>query len=153
MARFTAELHPIKGGGFYVEMSDAAVTRAGWKYGQRLRGTVGGAEVRTSLTRYSGIYHVGVPAAVVRALGAGAGTKLKVALEIDPDPPGERVPPDLAEAIAASRGAAAGWDAMSPAHRREHVKHVAEAKRPETRARRIAATVAALAEPARKRAK
>ena len=39
----------------------------------------------------------------------------------------------------------AGWAGQSPAHRREHVKYVLDAKKHETRARRIAATVATLA--------
>jgi hypothetical protein len=144
MVRFTAELHPIKGGGFYVEPPAKLIEKAGWKYGQRLRGNVAGIELRSSLTKYSGVFHVGVPAAIVRELDVEPGTRLHVEIEIDPDPPGERVPPDLEQAIQKSPRARAGWDRLSPAHRREHVKHVIEAKKAETRDRRIASTIATL---------
>ncbi len=144
MARFRAELHPIKGGGFYVEPPAKLIAKEGWKYGQRLRGTVAGIEFRSSLTKYSGVFHVGVPAVIVRELDVEPGIELPVVIEIDPDPPGERVPPDLEQAIQKSARARAGWDTLSPAHRREHVKHVIEAKKPETRERRIASTIAML---------
>lgn len=92
---------------------------------------------------------------------AKATSKVKLTVELHPikgggfyvEVPGERVPPDLEKAIDASSGATAGWEAMSPAHRREHVKHVTEAKKPETRERRIGTTIAALEEHARKRRK
>jgi uncharacterized protein YdeI (YjbR/CyaY-like superfamily) len=48
---------------------------------------------------------------------------------------------DFVTATAATRAA---WTKLSPAHRREHVKHVTEAKRAETRARRLAKTIEAL---------
>lgn len=90
MVRFTAELHPIKGGGFYVEPPAKLVEKAGWKYGQRLRGNVAGIDFRSSLTRYSGVFHVGVPAVIVRELDVEAGIRLPVVIEIDPDPAGTR---------------------------------------------------------------
>jgi uncharacterized protein YdeI (YjbR/CyaY-like superfamily) len=49
----------------------------------------------------------------------------------------------------------AAWRDLSPAHKREHVKHVIEAKHAETRARRIAKTMEVLraAKPKSDRAK
>ena len=46
-------------------------------------------------------------------------------------------PPDLAEALAASPQAAAQWEAWAPSHRRQYVYWVLEAKRAETRERRV----------------
>jgi uncharacterized protein YdeI (YjbR/CyaY-like superfamily) len=54
--------------------------------------------------------------------------------------------PDLKRALARSRKAAATFEAFSPSHKREYVEWVAEAKRDETRARRIAQAVAWMAE-------
>ena len=51
------------------------------------------------------------------------------------------VPADLAAALAAAPEAKARFEKMPPSHRREYVKYIEEAKRPETRARRIAASV------------
>jgi uncharacterized protein YdeI (YjbR/CyaY-like superfamily) len=56
-----------------------------------------------------------------------------------------RTPKELAEAIAAHPKAKATWEAFSPSHRREYAEWVAEAVRPETRAKRLATTIEWLA--------
>ena len=53
------------------------------------------------------------------------------------------VPADLAAALGADAAVEAAFEAMSYTHRKEWVAAVEEAKRPETRARRIAQAVAA----------
>lgn len=55
-------------------------------------------------------------------------------------------PADLRKALHRRAGLTASWDAMSYSHRREYVSWIEEAKKPETRERRIAKTVEALAE-------
>lgn len=60
-------------------------------------------------------------------------------------PPAE-VPPELAAALAANRKAQAVFEAFPPSHRREYIQWIVEAKRDETRARRIAQTVEWVAE-------
>ena len=54
------------------------------------------------------------------------------------------MPEDLRSALAAHPGAAAAFTALSPSRRKELVRGVVDAKRPETRAKRIAAAVAQL---------
>ena len=54
------------------------------------------------------------------------------------------VPDDLQSALDASTKAAAAWEKLSYAHRKEHVRSVLDAKKDETRARRIAAVTAKL---------
>lgn len=49
-------------------------------------------------------------------------------------------PADLVAALKAA-GALARWEALSFSHQREHVEAIEEAKKPETRARRIANAV------------
>lgn len=56
------------------------------------------------------------------------------------------VPAELAAALAGHRQAQAAFEAMAPSHRREYVEWISEAKRDETRARRVAQAVALLAE-------
>jgi uncharacterized protein YdeI (YjbR/CyaY-like superfamily) len=53
----------------------------------------------------------------------------------------EVTPPDLEEALAADPQAAERWRTWAPSHRRQYVYWVLDAKRPETRARRIAEVV------------
>jgi hypothetical protein len=158
MQRFKATLTPVPHGGNYVVVPPTVAEAAGLKYGARVRGTVEGVEYRSSLMVYSGIFHMGVHKATIAAAGAKTGDEIDVTIEVDDKPlPTDTVPPDLAKAMKANKRASAGWASLSPSHKREHVKHVMEAKKPETRTRRIETTIAALearaaekAEPKRK---
>ncbi len=49
----------------------------------------------------------------------------------------DTTPPDLERALAAVPDAAARWQVWPPSHRRAYTLHVLQAKRPDTRARRI----------------
>ena len=60
-----------------------------------------------------------------------------------PEPP---VPEELAAALAASPAAQAAWGAFAPSHRREYSEWIAEAKRAETRASRVAQGIEWIAE-------
>ncbi len=51
--------------------------------------------------------------------------------------PVPRLPADAAKILARHPGARAAWDRMAPSHRREHVEAILDAKKPETRIRRI----------------
>lgn len=48
---------------------------------------------------------------------------------------------DLREALERSPAAKAAFERMPPSHKREHIGYIDEAKRPETRARRIEKTI------------
>ncbi len=61
------------------------------------------------------------------------------------------VPPDLADALAADAAAQAAFEALPASHRREYVQWIGEAKRAETRARRIERTLERLRESGRER--
>lgn len=145
MQRFRAKLTPIRGGGHYVVVPPEVAEAAGLRYGVRVRGTVDGAPYRSSLMKYSGVFHMGVHKATIAAAGAASGGEVDVRIEIDDEPlPTDTVPADLEHALGKTAKLRAAWAKLPPSHRREHVKHVVEAKQPETRARRIAATIAAL---------
>ena len=60
------------------------------------------------------------------------------------------MPADLAEALARSPAAQATYDAFPPSCRREYLEWVIEAKRPETRAKRVAQAVEWMAEGKRR---
>jgi uncharacterized protein YdeI (YjbR/CyaY-like superfamily) len=51
------------------------------------------------------------------------------------------VPPELTAALKRSAKARAAFEAFSPSHRREYVEWITEAKRDETRAKRLATTI------------
>ena len=56
------------------------------------------------------------------------------------------IPPDLQSALHKNKPAQAAFQAFPPSHRREYVRYIEEAKRPETRARRIAQSIQQIAE-------
>lgn len=51
------------------------------------------------------------------------------------------VPDDLTAALAGDKAAAAAFERLSFSHRKEYVEWITEAKKPETRARRLARTL------------
>ena len=88
--------------------------------------------------KYSGVFHLGVHKATLAEANARSGDRVAVTIELDDQPlPTDVLPDDLAKAIAGTAATRAAWTKLSPAHRREHVKQVIEAKKPETRARRM----------------
>lgn len=56
------------------------------------------------------------------------------------------VPPELRKALAGQPTVKAQFDAMSPSHRREYCEWIADAKKPETRERRLAKAMEQIAE-------
>ncbi len=60
--------------------------------------------------------------------------------------PEATIPPDLAAALAKNKKAKAAFAAFPPSHRREYIDWITDAKREETRAKRVAQTVEWVAE-------
>ena len=75
------------------------------------------------------------------AAGLEGNETLEVRLDLDTDPRTVAPPADLVRALKKTSGAFERWQALSFTHQREHVDAIESAKRPETRARRIAAAV------------
>jgi hypothetical protein len=74
------------------------------------------------------------------AAGVAQGDTVEVTLTLDTTPRIVTPPEDLAEAIRAA-GLEESWDKLSYTNQREQAEAVAGAKRPETRVRRITATI------------
>jgi hypothetical protein len=106
-----------------------------------VRVTVSGHTWRSTVMRYGERYYVPVSRANREAAGVAAGDVVAVTLASDDEPRTVEVPPDLAAALDGARGARAAFDDASFSHRREWVTWVTEAKRPETRARRVRGVV------------
>ena len=69
--------------------------------------------------------------------GKEAGDRVSVGLEIDRAPAELDVPREFAQHMHADREAEAAFAAMPPSHRRGYLEFIEDAKRPETRARRM----------------
>jgi len=148
---FTAELLPVPHGGQYVVVPNAVAAGAGLRHGQRVRGTVNGARYRSSLMMYSGVFHLGVHKATLAEAEVAPPATVRVTIEADTEPlPTDAVPQDLAKALKRGSAAAAAWEQLRPSLKREHVKSLLEAKKPETRSNRLDKILATLAADARK---
>jgi hypothetical protein len=106
--------------------------------------TVGGHVFRSTIAVYGGESLVPLNKANRTAAGVAAGDVVEVSIEVDCRPRVVELPDDLRAALDAA-GLAEHWTELSFSHRREHVEWVTGAKKPETRARRIAAVVERLA--------
>ncbi len=60
--------------------------------------------------------------------------------------PAAKAPAELTAALAKNRKAAAQFKAFPPSHRREYIEWIAEAKRGETKSRRVAQAIEWIAE-------
>lgn len=105
--------------------------------------TFGGQVFRTSISVYRGQWMMVVNQAM-RAGGMSPPGTYTVEIEVDTAERTVDVPDDLVAAVNAA-GLHAPWAAQSYTSRKEFVRGVVEAKKPETRARRIEKVVATLA--------
>jgi hypothetical protein len=110
-----------------------------------VRGYINGFAYRGSIFPMGGGKHYMIVNKTVRA-GAGVkgGETISVLMERDDEPRIITPPDDLARALKSNRAALAAWEKLSYTHQKEHAQALEEAKRPETRARRLEKTLAQL---------
>jgi hypothetical protein len=96
---------------------------------------------RTTPGVYDGVGYVVVNRSVKAATGVDAGDRVRVRMELDTEPRKVAVPADLRAALARVPEAKDAFAKLSFTHQREYVEWVEDAKRAETRDRRIASTV------------
>ncbi len=106
--------------------------------------TINGYTYRTTAVRMGGRFLVPLSAENREAAGVSAGDEITVDIEPDTAPREVTLPDDLAAAM--DEAARTAYDALAFTHRKEWVRWVEEAKKPETRATRIEKTVAGLRE-------
>lgn len=100
--------------------------------------TVNGYTWRTSVMRRGGEFLVGLNKEVRTGAGVSAGDEVEVVIELDTAPREVEVPPALADALAGEPVLKAAYDGLAFTHRKEFARWVAEAKRADTRERRVA---------------
>lgn len=127
-----------------IRIPDEVVAELGSGNRPKVAATVNGHTWRTSIARMGGEFWLGVSADVRASAGIAAGDAVELDVELDTAPRTVEVPDDLAAALASSPAAAAAWEALSYSHQRQHVLAIEDAKTLETRARRVAGTVAKL---------
>jgi Bacteriocin-protection, YdeI or OmpD-Associated/Domain of unknown function (DUF1905) len=108
--------------------------------------TVNGYTWRTSVARMGGEFLVGLSREVRDGAGVAAGDAVEVSLALDTAPREVEVPEALATALAGDAEAQARFDRLAFTHRKEFARWIAEAKRDETRDRRVAQALTMLRE-------
>lgn len=143
---FTAELESPSGTttGFRVPESVLEELEGGKR--PKVVVQVNGFEYRSSIAPMGGEYWLGVSAARREEAGVAAGQVLEVSVSLDTEPREVEMPDDLSEALAADSQAQAFWASLSYSNQRYHVEQIAGAKKAETRAGRVAKTVAAMSQ-------
>ncbi len=111
-----------------------------------VRGTINGFAFRSSaFPMGDGFHYMVVNKQTREGAKAAGGETVSVVMERDDEPRIVTPPPDFLKALKSNKAAQAMWDKLSYTHRKEHVKAIEEAKRPETRVRRIEKAVTQLA--------
>ena len=127
-----------------IELTDEQVAGLGGGKRAAVVVTVGDRTSRLRLGVMDGRNLIGISKANRAQLGVDIGDEIDAEIALDPQERVVEVPDDLAAALQAG-GVSAAFDALSYTRRKELARGVAEAKRAETRERRIAAVVDELA--------
>jgi hypothetical protein len=127
-----------------IEVPPDVVASLGSSQRPAVRVTIGTHSYRTTVAKMGGRHLVPLSAENRSAAGVAAGDEVDVDIALDDAPREVAVPADLDAAMDAD--ARTAYVALSYTHRKEWVRWVEEAKKPETRASRIEKTVAGLRE-------
>ena len=135
--RFRAQLQP-RGPAAAIVLDDAQVATVG-EGAKRfpVKATVNGYTWRTSVARMGGEFLLGLNREVREGAGVQASDEVEVTIELDAAPRDVEVPEALAAALATDPHARAAFERMAFTHRKEYARWIAEAKREETRQRRV----------------
>jgi hypothetical protein len=105
--------------------------------------TLNGVTYRSTIAVYGGKFYLPARKEIREAAKLAPGKRAHVTLEADTAARTVAVPSDLGRALSSAKLRPA-FDALSFTRRKEHVEWITAAKRPETRAARIAKAVASL---------
>jgi hypothetical protein len=113
-------------------------------------GTVNGTPFRGRLMVYAGVTYLGFRKEIRDAAGGiEQGDEVELVIERDDAPREVDVPAALASALEQDPGAKGVFDSLAFTHRKEYAQWIAEAKREETRTRRVERALAMLREGAK----
>src|SRR5689334_20170925 len=136
--RFTGELQATGGNTTGFQIPDAFVEGLGGGGRPKVAVSVGGFTFRGSIAKMGGSYWLGVSADRRTAANLSAGNTYDLDIELDEAPREVEIPEDLAAALKANPAADTFWATLSYSNQRWHADQITAAKKPETRAARVA---------------
>lgn len=135
-----------------ITLPPEASAQLGTRARVNVKGTINGYAFKSSMfPTGEGTHYMVINRRMREVANVGVGEEADVTLEVDAEPRTAAVPPDLKEALAKFKTAQAEFERLPPSHKREYVSYIDEAKRPETRARRIEQAVRRLIEEAKEK--
>jgi hypothetical protein len=130
---------PMRG----LEVPPEVVASLGQGKRPRVTITINGHSWKSRVAIMRGRYLLGLSASR-QAAGVVTGDEVEVELEFDPEPRVVAEPADFARALSADPIARTAYDRLPDGRKREHVRAIESAKKPETRIRRIEKALATL---------
>jgi hypothetical protein len=138
---FTATIQNAGGGGAFVEVPFDVEQAFGSKK-PKIKALIEGVPYRGILTRMGTDYHMLIILKEIReTIGKSFGDEVNITVELDTEPRVIEIPEDLLRELEKDEEAKAFFDNLSYTHQREYVNWIIEAKKEETRARRIARAI------------
>ena len=141
---FRAEIVGARGGGAGVMLPAEVIEALGGQRQMRVLGSLNGVAYSSSTMPGPWGLFLGVHKATQQAAGVTIGDVVEIEVTRDIRPRVVDLPPELDRMLAGDPGLRARFEALAFTHRKEMAASVAEAKRPETRERRLAAIEARL---------
>jgi hypothetical protein len=145
--KFEAKIKDAGGGGAYVEFPHDTKEIFGTRGRIKVKATFDGHPYRGSLVPMGGPCHLmPILKSIREAIGKQPGDKVKVAIQQDTEERTVSVPQDFKKALTKNKAAREFFEKSSHTCRREYVNWIEEAKKQETRDRRVAKAIEMLAE-------
>jgi hypothetical protein len=142
--KFTAVIQNAGEGGAFVEVPFDVEEAFGSKR-PKVKATIEGVSYRGTLVRMGTECHLLIILKGIREqVGKTFGDEVKITVELDTEPRVVAIPKDLAGALKKDREAKIRFGKLSYTHQKEYVTWIEEAKKDETRQRRLAKTLVML---------
>ena len=143
---FTATIQNAGGGGAFVEVPFDVEEAFGSKR-PRVKAVIEGVPYRGILSRMGTERHLLVILKEIRGqIGKTFGDEVKITVDLDEEPLVVEIPAELKKAFRTEKEAKTFFDKLSYTHQREYVMWINEAKREETRQKRIVKAIEMLKE-------
>jgi hypothetical protein len=149
IVRFRAELRLNGKTATGIRVPDEVVASLGSKR-PPVRVTINGYGYRSTVASMGGEFLLPISAEHRTGAGVTAGDQVEVELELDTEPREAVVPPDFAAALGGDDTAKKLFDGLSYSHQRAYLLWIEDAKKAETRERRITQAIQMLRESRRR---
>ena len=143
---FTAIIQNAGGGGAFVEVPFDVEATFGSKR-PKVKALIEGVPYRGTLVRMGSENHILIILKSIREqVGKTFGDEIKVSVEADVEERVATVPAELKRVFKSDKEAKSAFEKLSYSHQKEYVKWIEEAKKAETRARRVEQAIQLLKE-------